>query len=98
MNPVEDMNREAQRLALLAELSATEAALRSNLDLNCAEATARAHMQRALAHIQEAQVALSVSHRARTVWQLVKSLTKCRRELNEFRSGPAAQSAIRQQH
>ena len=67
MNPHEATNREARRAALLGQLTAAEAALRSNLDLSCADVTARVHMQRTLAHIQEAEVALNGFRRARTV-------------------------------
>jgi hypothetical protein len=80
MNPAEANLREAKRQALLGQLSAAEAALRANLDLDCAEVTARVHMQRALAHVQEAAVAVSSVGRARTVWQLVEDLTKLKRD------------------
>jgi hypothetical protein len=98
MNPTEANNREAQRRALLGQLNTAEAALRSNLDLNCAEVTARVHMQRALAHIQEAAVAVNGVRRARTVWQLVEDLTRCKRHLDELQPEPPARSAIRQPH
>ena len=95
MNATDAKNREAQRQALLGQLSAAEAAVRSNLDLGCADVTARMHMQRALAHIQEATVALNGVRRARTVWQLVEDLTKCRRALDEVQSEPLTRPAIR---
>jgi hypothetical protein len=95
MNPAEAKNREAQRQALLGQLNAAEAALRANLDLNCASVTARMHMQRALAHIQEAEVAVNGVGRARTVWQLVEDLTKFKRNLDELQPEQTAHSAIR---
>lgn len=98
MNPNEAANREARRTALLGQLSAAEAALRSNLDLGCADVTARVHMQRALAHIQEAEVALNGLRRARTVWQLVEDLTTFKRNLDERPPESPSRSATRQQH
>ena len=96
MNPHEATNREARRVALLGQLSAIEAALRANLDLGCADVTARVHMQRALAHIQEAEVALNGLRRARTVWQLVEDLTKLKRE--EHRPEPPDCPGIKPRH
>jgi len=96
MNPNETADREVRRAALLGQLSAAEAALRSNLDLGCADVTARVHMQRALAHIQEAEVALNGLRRARTVWQLVEDLTKLKRE--DCRPEPANVPAIKPRH
>ena len=98
MNPAAANNREAQRQALLGHLSAAEAALRANLDLNCAEVTARVHMQRALAHIQEAAAAVNGVRRARTVWQLVEDLTKFKRNLDELQPEPPVRPTIRPPH
>ena len=86
MNPAEANNREAKRQVLLGQLKAAEAALRSNLDLDCAEVTARIHMQRALAHIQEAAVAVNGVGRARTVWQLAEDLRKLKRDSDDLES------------
>ena len=98
MNPTEANNREAQHQALLGQLNAAEAALRTNLDLNCANVTARVHMQRALAHIQEAAVAVNGVRRARTVWQLVEDLTRCKRHLDELQPESPARPTIRPPH
>jgi hypothetical protein len=98
MTPAEASNREAQRQVLLGQLSAAEAALRANLDLDCASVTARAHMQRALAHMQEAAVAVSGVGRARTVWQLVEDLTRFKRNLDQLQQEPLARAAIRPPH
>ena len=98
MNPAEANNREAKRQALLGQLHAAEAALRANLDLDCAEVTARVHMQRALAHIQEATVAVHGVGRARTVWQLVEDLTKLKRDSDGLRQEPPGCSAIKPGH
>ena len=96
MNLAEAKNREARRMALLGQLAAAGAALRANLDLGCADATARVHMQRALAHIQEAEVALNGLRRARTVWQIVEDLTKLKR--GKLRPEPPDCPETKQRH
>ena len=98
MNPGELSMLEGRRQELLGQLNAAEAALRANLDLNCANVTARVHMQRALAHIQEAVVAVNGVRRARTVWQLVEDLTKFKHNSDELQPEPPARSAIRPAH
>jgi len=98
MNPAAANNQEAKRQALLGQLNAAEAALRANLDLDCAEVTARVHMQRALAHIQEASVAVNGVGRARTVWQLVEDLTKLKRDSDDLRQESPRCSAITTRH
>ena len=55
---------------LLANLQAAEDALRDNLHFHDMDATARAHMQRALCHLRESCIALDGGH-ARSVDQLV---------------------------
>ena len=95
MNPGELSMLEGRRQELLGQLNAAEAALRANLDLNCANVTARVHMQRSLAHIQEAAVAVNGVGRARTVWQLVEDLTKFRRNLDQLQQEAPACPAIR---
>ena len=98
MNPAEAHNREAKHQALLGQLNAAEAALRANLDLDCAEVSARVHMQRALAHIQEATVAVNGVGRARTVWQLVEDLTKLKRDSDDLQQESPGRSAIKPRH
>ena len=94
MNPAETKNWEARRQTLLGQLKAAEAALRANLDLDCADVTARVHMQRALAHIQEAAVAVNGVGRARTVWQLVDDLTKLKRDSDDLQQASPRRLAI----
>jgi len=65
---------ENQRQALLGQLKAAESALRSGLHTHGFGSIARAHLERALAHIQEAYVAINEINRARTVEQLVNDL------------------------
>lgn len=98
MNSAEASGCNPQRQALLSQLTVAEAALRSNLDRGCADVTARVHMQRALAHIEEALVALNRTRRARTVWQLVQDLTKCQRGMDESQSDPSTHTTLRSTH
>ena len=96
MSAAEANNQAARRQSLLGRLNAAEAALRANLDLNCADVTARVHMQRALAHIQEAAVAVNGVRRARTAWQLVADLVKCKRVGAESRTESPVRPGLRQ--
>jgi hypothetical protein len=98
MTPAEANNREAQRQVLLGQLSAVEAALHANLDLDCASVAARVHMQRALAHIHEAAVPVNGVGHARTVCQFVEDLTKFRRNLDQLQQEPPAHPSIRPPH
>jgi hypothetical protein len=52
---------EARRQALLGQLNAAESALRAGLHAHGFGNTARAHMERALAHICEAYIAINES-------------------------------------
>jgi hypothetical protein len=66
---------ENQRQALLGQLNAAEAALRSGLNTHGFGSTTRAHIERALAHVQEACMAVNEVNRARSVDQLVNDLS-----------------------
>lgn len=90
MKPSERNIPETERRELLEQLSAAEAALCANLNLNCKDVTARVHMQRALAHIQEAAVAVRGLKRARKVRQLLEDL-----QHEDLRQQPAYRPAIR---
>ena len=98
MNPGELQAIESQRQALLGQLNAADTALSASLELNNANVTARVHLQRALAHIQEAAVAVNGVRRARTVWQLLEDLARCKRDLDELQQETPARPAIRPQH
>jgi len=75
---------EAQREALLGQLKAAEAALRNGLHTHGFGSTARAHMERALAHICEAYVAINdPAKHARTVQQLVDDLNRIQQVTEE---------------
>ena len=70
MNSDELKAIESQRQALLGQLTVAETALRAGLHTHGFGSTARAHMERALAHIQEAYIAINEmqagAHRAAT--------------------------------
>jgi hypothetical protein len=78
---------EAQRRALLGQLTAAESALRIGLHTHGFGSTARAHMERALAHIQEACVAINEINRARTVQQLVNDLVRVQQVMDDATHG-----------
>jgi len=88
MNPGEIHLAESRRQTLLGQLHAAEAAVRSNLNFHDIEANARAHMERALAHIREACNAINEIGRARTVKQLVDELERLERAFDELRQSP----------
>jgi hypothetical protein len=78
---------ETQRQALLGQLNAAETALRSGLHTHGFGSTARAHMERALAHIQEAYVSINEINRARTVQQLVNDLIRVQQMMDDATRG-----------
>jgi hypothetical protein len=88
MNPGQAHLAESRRQTLLSQLHAAESAVRSNLNFQAIEANARAHMERALAHIREACVAINAIDRARTVKQLVDELERLERAFDELRQQP----------
>ena len=78
---------ESQRQALLGQLKAAESTLRSGLHTHGFGSIARAHLERALAHIQEACVAINEINRARTVEQLVNDLTRVQQVMDTATRG-----------
>lgn len=88
MNPGELQAIESQRQALLGQLKAAESALRSGLHTHGFGNTARAHMDRALAHIQEAYIAINEMRAVRRVPQLVEDLNRMEQACNELRRQP----------
>jgi hypothetical protein len=87
MNAEELKAIESQRQALLDQLKTAEAALRENLHLHGFGGTAHAHMERAIAHIQEAYVAINEIGRARTVQQLVNDLVRVQQVIDTATRG-----------
>jgi hypothetical protein len=78
---------ENQRQALLGQLTAAEAALHTGLQTQGFGSNARAHMERALAHIQEASIAINEINRARTVGQLVNDLIRVQQVMDRATHG-----------
>jgi hypothetical protein len=78
---------ENQRQALLGQLTAAEAALHTGLQTQGFGSNARAHMERALAHIQEASIAINEINRARTVGQLVNDLIRVQQVMDQATHG-----------
>ena len=87
MNADELKAIEKQQQALLGQLNAAETALRSGLHTHGFGSTARAHMERALAHIQEAYIAINEINRARTVQQLVNDLVRVQQVMDTAKRG-----------
>jgi uncharacterized membrane protein YccC len=79
---------ETRRQALLGQLNAAEAALRSGLHTHGFGSTAREHMERARAHIQEAYIAIAETKAVRSVPQLVEDLNRIEQACNELRQQP----------
>jgi hypothetical protein len=67
---------EIQLLGLLGQLKAAESALRAGMHTHGFGCTARAHMERALAHIAESYIALTEPKNTRSVNQLVDDLNR----------------------
>ena len=74
---------EAKREALLGQLRTAEAAVRAGLHAHGFGEMARAHLERAMAHIQEAYIAINESKPVRTVPQLVDDLNRIQQVMNE---------------
>jgi hypothetical protein len=82
----EELNAiECRRQALLEQLTAAETALRNNLHTHGFGHTAHEHMERALAHIREAYIAINEAGHARTVQQLVNDLVRIQQVMDEAR-------------
>jgi hypothetical protein len=74
---------EARRQALLGQIRTAEAAVRAGLHAHGFGSAAREHLQRAMAHIQEAYIAINESKPVRTVPQLVDDLNRIQQVMDE---------------
>ena len=74
---------EAKRQALLGQLRTAEAAVRAGLHAHGFGNAAREHLERAMAHIQEAYIAINESKPVRTVPQLVDDLNHIQQVMDE---------------
>ena len=81
-----DLNRHALR----ARLQSADTTLRTGLNQPCGEPIVRAHIERALAHIREAETALQNLARARTVEELADQLARVDEMREELRSQEVA--------
>ena len=74
---------EARRQELLGQLNAAESALRAGLHAHGLGQIARAHLERAMAHLAEAYIAINEISRARTVQRLVDDLVRVEQVVEE---------------
>jgi len=88
MNPDELKLIESKRQVLLGQLRAAESALRSGLHSHGFGSVARAHLERAMAHVQEAYIAINEMRTVRSVPQLVEDLNRIEQACNELRQQP----------
>ncbi|MBI2927256.1 MAG: hypothetical protein HYY24_16300 [Verrucomicrobia bacterium] len=70
---------------ILELLDDAESALRENLHRHDLDPTARAHMERAVSHTQEAYIATNEIGKARTVQRLIGDLDKADRLIAKLR-------------
>ena len=77
---------ESQLQGLLGQLKAAESALRAGMHTHGFGCTARAHMERALAHIAESYIAINEpTKNTRTVQQLVDDLNRIQQVTDDFK-------------
>ena len=90
MTASESNTTDLNRHAFIVRLQTADTALRVGMEQPCVERLARAHVERALAHIREAETALHNLARARTVTDLAEQLAhidEMRAELREQEVG-----------
>lgn len=90
MTAAESNAPDLNRHALHVRLRSADTALRAGLNQPCGEALIRSHIERALAHIREAETALHNLARARTVEQLAEQLARIDEMREELRSQEVA--------
>jgi activator of 2-hydroxyglutaryl-CoA dehydratase len=76
---------EARRQALLGQIRTAEAALRVSLHAHGFGNAAREHLERAMAHVQEAYIAINETKSIRSVPQLVDDLVRIQQLVDENR-------------
>ena len=87
MNPEDYRSIEQKRQALLGQLKAAESALRGGLHAHGFGSSTRAHMERAMAHICEAYIAINEARQVRTVQQLVDDLNRIQQVMDDTKRG-----------
>lgn len=81
-------NIENQRQALIGKLQSAETALRGGLHIPGFGNTAQSHMERALAHVHEAYIAINEMRSVRSVAQLTEDLNRIEQACDELRQQP----------
>lgn len=86
---------ELRRRTLLGQLQTADANLRAGLHQHGMNALVRAHLERALAHIREAAIAVDEQTKVRTVQELADQLTRIEQMQAGLRAGqkPADESS-----
>ena len=74
---------ESKRQALLGQIRTAEAAVRAGSHAHGFGNTAREHLQRAMAHIMEAYIAINECKPVRTVPQLVDDLNRIQQVMDD---------------
>jgi hypothetical protein len=77
---------ELRRQALLGQIQTADANLRSGLHQHGMDALVRAHLERALAHIREAYIAVNEQAKVRTVQELADQLARVEQMQADLRS------------
>ena len=90
MTAAESNAPDLNRHALHVRLQSADTALRAALTQPCGEALVRSHIERALAHIREAETALHNLARTCTVEQLAEQLARIDEMREELRSQEVA--------
>lgn len=86
MNPADLQDIEAQRQALLNQLRTAEGCLRNGIHSSQGfGSTARAHLERAQAHLAEACIAINEMKAVRSVTQLVDDLTRVQQVMEQVK-------------
>ena len=97
MTPGEISQLTTRRQALLGQLRTAEANLRGSLHERGFDARTREHVERALAHIHEAYIAVNETRTIRTVPQLVEDLTRIEQACNELQQQPPPGVTVKSQ-
>ena len=89
--------RELLRRTLLGQLQTAEVNLRAGLHQHGLDVSVRAHLERALAHIREAYIAVNEQTKIRTVQELADQLARIEqmpadRHAQETLAGPSSPS------
>lgn len=87
MNPEDTKQAELIRQELLSQITNAELALRKGLHIPGFGETTAAHLERALAHVREAYVAINETKSIRSVPQLVEDLNRVQQAMDDTRRG-----------